>query len=379
MVGVSAGLIPFLEHDDANRALMGSNMQRQAVPLLVSRAADRGHRHGARRGPELGHDRPGRAARARSPTSTPTASRSAAKSITLRKFVGLNERTCQNQKPIVEDRPEGRKGRGHRRRRRDVQGRAGPGPQRAGRLHGVGRLQLRRRDHHQRRAGARTTPTPRSTSKSSTSKFARRSWAARSSPATFPTSAKRPCATSTRAASCGSAPSSGRATSWSARSRPSRKTELTPEEKLLHAIFGRAGEDVKNDSLEVPSGVEGIVIDTQKFSRRMSLSEDERKAFEKALKEAETEGNAKIADGVRRAWSTRSKKILQRDADRRRRHAAGPRPGAQVRRRAGAASSSSTRSTSAARSARPTSRRSTRRTGRRSKRRSTTATASSTR
>ena len=33
-VGVSAALIPFLEHDDANRALMGSNMQRQAVPLL---------------------------------------------------------------------------------------------------------------------------------------------------------------------------------------------------------------------------------------------------------------------------------------------------------------------------------------------------------
>ena len=52
---------------------------------------------------------------------------------------------------------------------------------------------------------------------------------------------------------------------------PRSKTELTPEEKLLHAIFGRAGEDVKNDSLEVPSGIEGIVIDTQKFSRRMSL------------------------------------------------------------------------------------------------------------
>src|SRR5678815_1608506 len=34
IVGVSASLIPFLEHDDANRALMGSNMQRQAVPLL---------------------------------------------------------------------------------------------------------------------------------------------------------------------------------------------------------------------------------------------------------------------------------------------------------------------------------------------------------
>ena len=38
LVSVSAGLIPFLEHDDANRALMGSNMQRQAVPLLKTEA-----------------------------------------------------------------------------------------------------------------------------------------------------------------------------------------------------------------------------------------------------------------------------------------------------------------------------------------------------
>ncbi len=76
---------------------------------------------------------------------------------------------------------------------------------------------------------------------------------------------------------------------------PKSKTELTPEEKLLHAIFGRAGEDVKNDSLEVSSGVEGIVIDTQRFSRRMSLSEDERKEFEKELKRIETEGNREIA------------------------------------------------------------------------------------
>jgi len=38
LVSVAAALIPFLEHDDANRALMGSNMQRQGVPLLVSEA-----------------------------------------------------------------------------------------------------------------------------------------------------------------------------------------------------------------------------------------------------------------------------------------------------------------------------------------------------
>ena len=70
MVGVSAGLIPFLEHDDANRALMGSNMQRQAVPLLVAEppivatGLERPVAH------ELGHDRPGRSRTARSPTST---------------------------------------------------------------------------------------------------------------------------------------------------------------------------------------------------------------------------------------------------------------------------------------------------------------------
>ncbi len=38
MVSVATAMIPFLEHDDANRALMGSNMQRQAVPLLRSEA-----------------------------------------------------------------------------------------------------------------------------------------------------------------------------------------------------------------------------------------------------------------------------------------------------------------------------------------------------
>ena len=38
LVSIAAALIPFLEHDDANRALMGSNMQRQAVPLLFPQA-----------------------------------------------------------------------------------------------------------------------------------------------------------------------------------------------------------------------------------------------------------------------------------------------------------------------------------------------------
>ena len=80
---------------------------------------------------------------------------------------------------------------------------------------------------------------------------------------------------------------------------PKSKSELTPEEKLLHAIFGRAGEDVKNDSLDVPSGVEGIVIETQRFSRRASMSEEEKKQFDKEMKDLEAKCNKAIADQFR--------------------------------------------------------------------------------
>jgi DNA-directed RNA polymerase subunit beta len=80
---------------------------------------------------------------------------------------------------------------------------------------------------------------------------------------------------------------------------PKSKSELTPEEKLLHAIFGRAGEDVKNDSLDVPSGVEGIVIATQRFSRRASMTEEERKAFDKETRDTESRYNKVIAEQFR--------------------------------------------------------------------------------
>ena len=54
LVSLSAALIPFLEHDDANRALMGSNMQRQAVPLLRPEAPLVGTGHRAYRGQGIG-------------------------------------------------------------------------------------------------------------------------------------------------------------------------------------------------------------------------------------------------------------------------------------------------------------------------------------
>jgi DNA-directed RNA polymerase subunit beta len=75
---------------------------------------------------------------------------------------------------------------------------------------------------------------------------------------------------------------------------PKSKSELSPEEKLLHAIFGRAGEDVKNDSLEVPSGEEGIVIDAKRFSRRMHMTDDQKKQLAAQIKDFTTEANRKI-------------------------------------------------------------------------------------
>ena len=138
---------------------------------------------------------------------------------------------------------------------------------------------------------------------------------------------------------------------------PKSKTELTPEEKLLHAIFGRAGEDVKNDSLEVPSGVEGIVIDTQRFSRRMSLTEDQRKEFERSLKAAEKEGNERIA-AVFGELIAEMEEDHRPQGHRRRRQSARPRSGSGLRRRTGRERSRSTRSISAARRRRRTPRRS---------------------
>ncbi len=100
MVGVSAGLIPFLEHDNANRALMGSNMQRQAVPLLVTEpplVATGLEPEAAKNSSMLVR------ARNKGTVTFVDARRIeiGGDVYNMRKFVGLNERTCQNQKPIV--------------------------------------------------------------------------------------------------------------------------------------------------------------------------------------------------------------------------------------------------------------------------------------
>ncbi len=61
---------------------------------------------------------------------------------------------------------------------------------------------------------------------------------------------------------------------------PKGETQLTPEEKLLRAIFGDKARDVKNTSLKVPPGIEGTVIDVKVFNRRSGEKDDRTREIE---------------------------------------------------------------------------------------------------
>jgi DNA-directed RNA polymerase subunit beta len=297
MVGVSAGLIPFLEHDDANRALMGSNMQRQAVPLLITEpplvatglekevAKNSGMVVKAEKAGTITHVDAERV-------------KIDEREYVLRKFVGLNERTCLNQKPIIKLGQKVKKG------QIIADG--------AGTYHGelsLGRNvlvafmawdgynfedaiiiseKLVKEDTYTSIHIEEFEIEIRET-KLGKEEFTR------DIPNVSPKALNN--LDEHGVVRLGTFVRPGDI--LVGKVSPKSRSELTPEEKLLHAIFGRAGEDVKNDSLEVPSGVEGIVIDTQRFSRRASMSEEERKAFDKEQRELENRSAKTIAEQFR--------------------------------------------------------------------------------
>lgn len=293
MIGISAGLIPFLEHDDANRALMGSNMQRQAVPLLVAEPPIVGT--GMESEVARNSAMVVRARRAGKVTYV-DANRIEVGSdhYELRKYHGLNERTCQNQKPIVSLGDKVEKG------QIIADGAATKdGDLALGRNVLVGFMSFDGFNYED--AIIISEEVVRNDTYTSIhiedfeveireTKLGREEFTR-----DIPNVSEKALASLDESGIVQVGTYVRPGDVLVGKVSPKSKTELTPEEKLLHAIFGRAGEDVKNDSLEVPSGIEGIVIDTQKFSRRMSLGEDERKAFEKELKAVETEGNAEIS------------------------------------------------------------------------------------
>jgi DNA-directed RNA polymerase subunit beta len=100
LVSVAAALIPFLEHDDANRALMGSNMQRQAVPLMITESPIVGtlmeERVARDSGTMVVAEDSGKV------TSVDTCSITIGKkTYSLKKFLRTNADTCLNQRPSV--------------------------------------------------------------------------------------------------------------------------------------------------------------------------------------------------------------------------------------------------------------------------------------
>ncbi len=104
-VSVAAALIPFLEHDDANRALMGANMQRQAVPLLLPEAPLVGTGMEVQTARDSGHvvlnltDGVVHAVDGRKVVVRDA--EGALHAYRMRKFVRTNQGTCMNQRPIV--------------------------------------------------------------------------------------------------------------------------------------------------------------------------------------------------------------------------------------------------------------------------------------
>ena len=107
IVSVSTALIPFLEHDDANRALMGSNMQRQAVPLIKPEAPLIGtgmeHRVARDSGQVLIAEGDGIISELNGQSMTVTYFKNGKSTVyPLNKFLRSNQTTCINQRPLVD-------------------------------------------------------------------------------------------------------------------------------------------------------------------------------------------------------------------------------------------------------------------------------------
>ena len=105
MVSVATAMIPFLEHDDANRALMGANMQRQAVPLVRSEAPLVGTGMELRAAIDAGDvvvaDKAGVIEEVSADYVTVMADDGTRQTYRMRKFARSNHGTCANQRPIV--------------------------------------------------------------------------------------------------------------------------------------------------------------------------------------------------------------------------------------------------------------------------------------
>jgi DNA-directed RNA polymerase subunit beta len=285
VVSVAASLIPFLEHDDANRALMGSNMQRQAVPTLRAEAplvgtgvertvaSDSGVCEVARRGGEIESVDAGRIV-VRVNESEVESGEAGVDIYNLTKYTRSNQNTCINQRPIVKQ--------GDIVSRGDVLA-DGPSVD-------LGELAL---GQNMRIAfmpwngynfedsiliSERVVQEDRFT----TIHIQELTCVARDTKlgseeitADIPNVGEAALSRLDESGIVHIGAEVAAGDILVGKVTPKGETQLTPEEKLLRAIFGEKASDVKDTSLRVPSSLKGTVIDVQVFTRD-GLEKDQR-------------------------------------------------------------------------------------------------------
>lgn len=301
LVSIVTGLIPFLEHDDANRALMGSNMQRQGVPLLKPEAPFVGTGLEARAARDSGavliaqEDGIVEYVDGTTIVIAPKANPADKKTYVLKKFMRSNAGTCINQQPLC--------GIGDKIKAGDVLA-DGPATDQGEIALGRNVLvafmpwfgynyedaiiiseKLLKEDAFTSIYIEEFELTARDT-KLGKEEITR----------DIPNISEEALANlgDDGIIRIGAEVKPGDI--LVGKITPKSETELAPEERLLRAIFGEKAADVKDASLTVPPGTEGVVMDVKVFSRRDRLSKTDEELVEEAgrIKDIQREYKDKI-------------------------------------------------------------------------------------
>ncbi|HHN46568.1 MAG TPA: DNA-directed RNA polymerase subunit beta [Planctomycetes bacterium] len=307
LVGVSAALIPFLEHDDANRALMGSNMQRQAVPLLKPEApiVSTGIEDEVAANSSMVV-----CAQNAGSVKFVDASRIVVKNdrsgeetaYELTKFRGLNDGTCLNQQPVVRPGDKVKKGQVIADGAATDNGVLALGSNcfvafvsweglnfedavlvserlvrddRFTSIH-IEEYQVEVRETKLGREEiTRDIPNVSEAALANLDESGLVVVGTRVQPGDI----------------------------LVGKIAPKTKTELSSEEKLLYAIFGPAGEDVRNDSLKAKPGTTGYCIGVSHFKRVAPGDDEGRRSAMRQARKAEEDYRKRIAAVIRRKFA----------------------------------------------------------------------------
>src|SRR5450432_177427 len=319
LVSVAASLVPFLEHDDANRALMGANMQRQSVPLLVAAAPfvgtgmegvtarDSGAVVLARRNGIIDSvDSDRIIVRVEGEHHPMQLSREVGSDIyTLTKFKRSNQNTCINQKPLVS------KG------QRVVKGQViADGP-----CTDTGELALGRnvlvafmpwRGYNFEDAILVSEKLVRDDYYTSVhiEEFEIEARDTKLGPEEVTRDIPNVGESALRDLDESGVIRIGATIKQGdilvGKVTPKGETQLTPEEKLLRAIFGEKAGDVRDASLTCPPGIEGTVVDVKIFSRKGQEKDERAKSIEAAQIERL---HKNLADEIRILTDERLKRL----------------------------------------------------------------------